>query len=444
MAEEKVRRGAEALELLFARPDASGRMELPADPLLRRLAGAFSSAGVETPAPGAARAADYLNALHRELPVGENFASLLMGRIFETFIEHRVLPADLAAENWSADTRFLLETAAALLDGAAALPETLPEAERRRVLPASLALFAGFRPLDPGSKEALDALAAELAEHDRFRTHRVFRAIGGKFIPSEVNSAKPVDRFYGYEGVRKAFAHHFRAFSRGRSNLPLLINSLPGHGKTSLTVSYALDQPELVLVLPDPEALERGWSELVAPLVARPDHKFVLFFDDIDPRTTDWYNFRTHVGGAFSLPPNIMPVLAANYEFPANILSRGRKVSFPVFDEIRCTEMVEDFLKTFGMRKIPKNLVSMIAADYTEEFGQKLFTELSPRSLIRYLSIYEHDRIKRKTMVELSFGPMITRPDAELFHEFNIELMRSLYGEEYIRRLLKAQLKELE
>lgn len=183
---------------------------------------------------------------------------------------------------------------------------------------------------------------------------------------------------------------------------------------------------------------------MVAPLAARPDCRFVLFFDDIDPRNTDWYAFRTNVGGAFSLPKNVMPVLASNYEFPANILSRGRKITFPVFDELRCVEMVEDFLATFGLSKINKNLVSVIAADYTEDFGQKKFTELSPRSLIRYLSGYEHDRIKRKTMVERSFAPMITRPDAQLFYEFNIELMRSLYGEEYIKRLLKERLAELE
>jgi len=139
-----------------------------------------------------------------------------------------------------------------------------------------------------------------------------------------------------------------------------------------------------------------------------------------------------------------MPVIAANYEFPANILSRGRKVSFPVFDEIRCLEMVEDFLASFGMRHAPRNLVNLIAAAYTEDFGQKKFTELSPRTLTRYLASYEHDMIKRKTMLDLSFGKMITKPDAQLFYEFNIDLMRSLYGDAYIERLLKERLKDLE
>ena len=33
--------------------------------------------------------------------------------------------------------------------------------------------------------------------------------------------------------------------------------------------------------------------------------------------------------------------------------------------------------------------------------------------------------------------------DAQLFYEFNIDLMRSLYGEEYIKRLLKQRLDDL-
>ena len=38
---------------------------------------------------------------------------------------------------------------------------------------------------------------------------------------------------------------------------------------------------------------------------------------------------------------------------------------------------------------------------------------------------------------------MVTRPDAQLFYEFNIALLRSLYGEEYIKRLLKQRLDDL-
>ena len=225
--------------------------------------------------------------------------------------------------------------------------------------------------------------------------------------------------------------------------MPLLIYSLPGYGKTSMVISHALASPDTNVILPDPSALERSWDDLISLLVNRPDRRFVLFFDDIDPRSVDWYHFRTNVGGAFSPPDNVMVVLSSNYEFPAGILSRGRRVSYPVFDEVRCTEMIEDFLRDFGLKRPPRNLVSLIAADYTEEFGQKKFTELSPRTLMRYLSIYGMDRNKRRTIAEMSLGDVITKPDGELFHEFNIELMRSLYGEEYIQRLLKEKLRNL-
>ena len=46
-------------------------------------------------------------------------------------------------------------------------------------------------------------------------------------------------------------------------------------------------------------------------------------------------------------------------------------------------------------------------------------------------------------MVEMSMGEMVTRPDAKLFYEFNINLMRDLYGEEYINRLRNEKLKNL-
>ena len=428
---DRLRAGVDAFDLFFSRPDAAGKMVPPEEIVLRRLRGLLGrlAAGQER-IPGEAAPSDYFNALLRE-GGAPSLDARLRALLFEAFIEHRVLPGELTAETPGPTASFLLEKAADLLRAVALAAPSLDAAERARTLPAALELFTAPVPDSPGE------LAALLAECDRFRRHRVFRFIGGKFLPAEVDSAKPLDRFFGYPGVRSAFRDHFRKFAAGKTNLPL-------HGKTSLTVSHVLAEPGLVLILPEPEALERGWCDLVEPLAARPDHRFVLFFDDIDPRHTDWYQFRTNVGGAFSLPENVMPVLSANYEFPANILSRGRKVSFPVFDEVRCMEMVEDFLSGFGVKRTAKNLISIISADYTEEFSQKKFTELSPRSLIRYLSGYEHDQIKRKTMVELSFGPMITRPDAELFYEFNIELMRSLYGEEYIQKLLKERLKALE
>ena len=278
---------------------------------------------------------------------------------------------------------------------------------------------------------------------DPFSSGKVFSYRQRRFVAVEPATVRKPNKFYGYPGVRSAYEDHFRSFAQGKTNLPLLINSLPGYGKTSMVISYALAQENIIPILAEPDALEENWTPLIQALAKRKDHRFVIFFDDIDPAKVDWYSFRTNVGGAFAPPENVMPVLTANYEFPASILSRGRKITYPVFDELRCSEMVEDFLRGFGMQRPPVNLISLIGAEYTNEFGQKKFTELSPRTLIRYLSIYERDQNKRRTMIELASGEMITRPDPELFYEFNINLMRSLYGEEYIQRLLKEKLREL-
>ncbi len=426
--EEKIARmnvGRRALRILFARPgeDAAG---FGNDRFLALLDGALSSD------------ASCVNALWREFG-RRALSGIIEERLLEAMIENRVLPAELAAPEWGGNLSFLLGQSAALLQELAELPEKMESGERQMVMPAAAELLHEVK-----CYGSLRELAEALKERDRFRSDRAFRYVAGKFIPAEPGAYKELKNFYGFPSVRTQFQRYFREFAAGEINLPLLIYSLPGHGKTSMTVSHVLAEENLVLILPEPAALEEGWNELIAPLAARPDHRFVVFFDDIDPRTTDWYSFRTNVGGAFTLPPNVMPVLAANYEFPASILSRGRQLSFPVFDELRCIEMVEDFLTAFGLKRINHNLVLLIAADYTEEFGQKKFTELSPRSLTRYLEIYQKDRIKRKTIVELSLGQMITRPDAELFYEFNIELMRSLYGDDYIKKLLKQRLKDIE
>jgi len=429
--QDRLSRGRRALELLFAAPGRDGDLEFAAGSLPELLAALFVP-----PSGGAARMADYANWISRRFgktPLEPQLAALL----FDVFIANRILPAELESDGRSPNCRFLLGAAREVWNGVAAAVEAL-DSERDRVFPASFDFLAAL-PVP----ESDAALAKTILGADRFRQTRMFRYFDGEFLPAVFDSVKPVVRFFGFPGIRAQFQDHFRRFARGESNLPLLVNSLPGHGKTSMVLSFAFAEPGLVLILPDPVTLERGWHELIAPLAARPDHRFVLFFDDINPAETDWFSFRTNVGGAFSLPGNIMPVLSANYEFPANILSRGRRISFPVFDELRCCEMVEDYLATFGIRHHNRNLISQIAASYTEEFGQKKFTELSPRSLIRYLASYENDQTKRRTIVELATGPMVTRPDSQLFYEFNIELMRSLYGEEYIKKLLKERLDDL-
>ena len=428
-----------ALDTLFAVPDSKGGLSLPEGRFFVLLSGLLDRAsGISAEVSRPAGCADYLNALDIEFGT-ESVSKILLEECFEAVIRHKVLPEQLSQLNETAC--FLLDSVLDLctaLKGIAACPDA---ETRKRLLPSAGNIFAQLPCRDEDN--ALETAAQTLIRYDRFRSQRVFKWVGGKLIPSELQSAKKVKSFFGFNGVRAIFQDHFNDFATGKTNIPLLVYSLPGYGKTSMTVSYAMSVENTVLVLPEPEALERAWDDLILPLARRPDHKFIIFFDDIDPRSVDWYNFRTNVGGAFSLPQNIMPVLSSNFEFPASILSRGRKVSYPVFDELRCTEMIEDFLLDFGLKSLPPNLVSLIGADYTEEFGQKKFSELSPRTLIRYLSIYAQDRNKRRLIAEFAMGQMITRPDAELFYSFNIELMRSLYGEEYIARLREEKLKNL-
>jgi len=433
--QNRLKRALRALELLFAAPGRDGKLEFPGHSMPEILAALFSP-----PAGSPAQTADYANRLYRDFG-GKPLEARLGSLLFDMFLSNRILPSGLEQKNRGPNSRFLFRAAQDLWEGISETAKRL--AGDARVFPAALDYIAALQVPAGNEEERFSAFAATVLAADRFRQTRMFRYFKGEFMPTAFDSVKPLKRFFGYHGVRAQFKDHFHNFAAGKSNLPLLVNSLPGHGKTSMVLSYSFAEESLTLVLPDPVTLEAGWDDLIAPLALRPDHRFVLFFDDINPNETNWFNFRTNVGGAFSLPENIMPVLSANYEFPANILSRGRRISFPTFDEQRCCEIVEDYLSTFGIRHYNRNLISQIAASYTEDFGQKKFTELSPRSLIRYLDTYEHDQNKRKTIVELATGPMVTRPDGQLFYEFNIELMRSLYGEDYIKRLLKQRLDDI-
>ena len=423
-------RGLHAAEFVFCRPDpATGFLTAPAG-APEMMLGALRTALVPAAeAAGAARLTHYLNALGS----GRDAESELLASCFAAALRHGViLSAGVADER----AEFLLGRMEQLFSALKLLPSYLGRAERPELSPGAEALFAAL-------PEGKAAVRTALANADELSRGRCFLFRSGKLIPVSPESVKPVGKFFGFAGMRAIYQDHFRDFTSGVCNVPLLIHSLPGYGKTSMVLSHALASPEVTVILPEPAALEREWDTLLDKLVRRPDRKFVLFFDDIDPRSVDWYHFRTNVGGAFSPPAHIMVVLSSNYEFPAGILSRGRRMSYPVFDEVRCIEMVEDFLRDFGLKRPPKNLVSLIAADYTEEFGQKKFTELSPRTLMRYLTVYGMNRSKRRTIAEMSLGDVITKPDGELFYEFNIELMRSLYGEEYIQKLLKDKLKNL-
>lgn len=283
------------------------------------------------------------------------------------------------------------------------------------------------------------AAGLEIRENARrlapFGEGRVFRHRNGSFEKVELDSIRSIDEFFGYHDARRIFLEHFGAFSEGVSNLPLLISSLPGLGKTQMTIAHTLHFENLTLILPAPDDISAGFENLIRSLEAVPERKFMVFFDDIDASATDWFHFRSHVGGTFSLPRNISVAIASNQRFPANISSRGRGFEFPIFDEVRCQEMIADFLVFHGLKDPPPELTAVIASDYVEEFGQKKFEELSPRTLVRYLHIYEIDAEKRRRMLENSRGELITEPDAQVFYDENVKLMRSIYGDSILEEL---------
>lgn len=276
------------------------------------------------------------------------------------------------------------------------------------------------------NKNLAEQLRAKALEIDPFKTSRAFRFSNKEFIPSELVSIRAVDDFFGYHEMRDLFYSYFSAFSHKGENFPLLISSLPGLGKTHFTISYTLSFDDLTLILPEPGDLEKPLESIISQLARRKNRKFVIFFDDVDTRKIDWYNFRTLVGGSFVLPENISIVIASNYEFPANISSRGRGVTFPIFDEIECKEMVSDFLKHMGMKNPPEPLIAVISADYVEAFGQHSFEELSPRTLVRYLEQYNNNAKKRQKMLEMSREELVSQPDSQIFYEANVKVTERL------------------
>ena len=271
-----------------------------------------------------------------------------------------------------------------------------------------------------------ETLRSKALDSDSFKTSRVFRCSDGEFIPAEIADIRPTSKFFGYNETRRLFKDYFSKFSTKSENFPLLITSLPGLGKTHMTISHALSFDNLTLILPEPEDIERSLERIIRTLSMRKNRKFVLFFDDIDTRKVNWYYFRTFIGGSYMLPPNICIVIASNLDFPANISSRGRGFTFPIFDEIECQQMVSDFLRQMGMSAPPPELASVISADYVEQFAQHAFAELSPRTLVRYLEGYNQNMEKRKKMLNLSRGEMITRPDAQIFFDTNQKLKEKL------------------
>jgi len=386
--------------------------------------------------PGIPDSIDYMNLLiaeHGKIPLADSIAAgaldiMTAGALFE--------PDDGSPGTADESIEFQLAHAKVLVDeGPRMIAEYVrmlrgaaPEEGVSRLHPGIDSLLAPGMFVKEVEKSAsvADALREKALEADSFRAGRVFRYFDGEFAPATLAPIRRVEEFFGYREARDLFKRYFAAFAEKGENVPLLISSHPGLGKTHFSISHALSFDNITLILPEPENLERPLEGLLRSLATRKNRKFVVFFDDIDTRRVDWYYFRTRVGGSFVLPDNVAIVIASNYQFPANISSRGRGFEFPLFDEIECQKMVEDFLRFMGMRNPPPALVSVIAADYVEEFGQHVFEELSPRTLARYLERYNEDARKRKRMLELSREEIIAVPDAQAFYEANKKVAERL------------------
>ena len=393
---------------------------------------------------------DALNQLYLDCK-GKKLAECLDEAVFDAFIVYGVLDKIEAPDS---DALFCLQHAEQLCASVKALvdfvslltSEVAPGKKLLRLRPGVKDMLESKScvnlPNGEISPSCMETLIEKALEADPFSGGNAFRYLNDKFIPAELNSIRPADEFFGYFGVRKIFKEHFLDFSCQRTNLPLLVSSLPGLGKTQMTIAHTLKYDNLTLILPEPEDLEKPLQPLIEKLANRKDRQFIVFFDDVDPANINWYYFRTNIGGSFTLPNNVSVVIASNFEFPANILSRGRTVKFPLFDEIRCLEMIEEFLRSRGLRHRNPNLELVIAADYIEDFGQRKFEELSPRTLIRYLEIYQNNMNKRKRMLDMTRMEVFAKPDPQVFYEFNAKLMRSLYGEQILDVLQEENLKQ--
>lgn len=397
--------------------------------------------------------ADSIDALNQLLVdcQGKNLIECLEEAIFDALILHEVLSKLKDPDN---DANFFIGHAARVCSSVRVLAGFIELLQKKadtknkllRLRPGIKKLLRGKSciklPDNKISPETMDLLRRKALETDPFSGGKAFRYLHGKFIAAELSSIRAVGDFFGYSQVRKTFEKHFGDFADRKENLPLLVCSLPGLGKTHFTISYTLNHDNLSLILPEPEDLEKTLQPLIEKLASRKDRRFIIFFDDVDPVKINWYYFRTNIGGSFSLPENVSIVIASNFDFPANILSRGRAVKFPFFDEIRCLEMIEEFLKTRGLKHRNPNLELVIAADYVEDFGQRKFEELSPRTLIRYLQVYQNDMKKRKRMLDMTRSDVFAKPDPQIFYEFNAKLMRSLYGEGTLDVLRDENLKQ--
>ena len=180
-----------AYKLLFYRSDAAGDPAGPEDLFLRQIGGLLAG---DDPA-------DRLNCLAHHLDA-EQFPEKFLGEIFKAFVSCGVLPDQLAGPAFSPDADFLLRSALDLCRRLRDLPAGLPPEEAARLLPRARHIFDGL----PDFRGDTGALAQALRAADPFRTERVFTYHHGEFYPVKPSSVKDVSKFFGFPGVRAAFA----------------------------------------------------------------------------------------------------------------------------------------------------------------------------------------------------------------------------------------------
>ena len=273
----------------------------------------------------------------------------------------------------------------------------------------------------------LETIRIKLCNHDLFAASRAFRPLNDELHPGSVGAIRDFKNFYGYTREREFFADYFSAFVAGREAPPLLLSGMPGIGKTHLTIACTFSNPELTLILADQSYLENSLEWLVDILGQHHYRKFVLFFDDIEPDTVNWTTFRNQVDGFLPYATNVAMVIAANDTFPVPIRSRCRSFEFRAMDPEVCQEFIADYLtETRWMSQPYPNLVSTVAADFVSMYKRRVLSELTPRSLVKYLEMLEADKDRIKKLIRESLEDIIRVPAEEAFIESNRNIINHL------------------
>ncbi len=203
---------------------------------------------------------DALNQLFMDCQ-GKSLMTCLEEAIFDALILHDVLKNLKDSNN---DTAFFISHAAQICSSVEVIKDFIELMQNEagennrlsRLRPGITDLLKGEScinlPEGKVSSKTMDLLNQKALQADPFSGGKAFRYLNDKFTPVELGSIRAVDEFFGYTYVRKTFEEHFREFSQQKTNLPLLVCSLPGLGKTHLTISYTLEHDNLTLILPEP------------------------------------------------------------------------------------------------------------------------------------------------------------------------------------------------